>query len=235
MTVFPPRSVHFNGKSIYGIWRSFGDAKMKWISHATVLGMDHELCMPPEWEKNWQFSFLQCVALLAHYTPWPCVRLSVCVWYNVWVGVLSKQLNNLSWFLAWKLLLRPILHCVVRQNKGTSVSIFVPNCGLTCTKFRHSKRIVLLKKTCQQSSLWITPMTVNISALLDAHRIVYYTSLNSNLLTQLLWFVIQFAPTVCSSWQDFIWQWHSTSLCGQRIMLWYQILLFSLCVMLFSS
>jgi len=95
MTVFPPRSVHFSGKSIYGIWRSFGDAKMKWISHATVPGMDHELRMPPEWEKNWQFTFLQCVALLTRYTPWPCVRLSVCVWYNVWVGVLSKQLNNL--------------------------------------------------------------------------------------------------------------------------------------------
>ena len=55
---------------------------MKWIFHATVPGMDHELRllrMLPEWEKNWQFSFLQCVALLARNTPWPCVRLSVCV------------------------------------------------------------------------------------------------------------------------------------------------------------
>ena len=53
------------------------------------------------------------------------------------VGVLSKRMNESSWFLEQELpSTPPILHCVKRkfgylQNKGTSLwNFFVPNSGL---------------------------------------------------------------------------------------------------------
>jgi len=75
-----------------------------------------------------------------------CVCLSVCLSQ---VGVLSKGLNESSWF--WRGCFLPsILHCVKRkfgylQNKGTSLWNIVPNCGLRenfSSVYRSSKRVI---------------------------------------------------------------------------------------------
>ena len=42
-----------------------------------------------------------------------CLSVSVCVCLSQ-VGVLSKGMNGLIWFLAWRLF-RPVLHCVLRK------------------------------------------------------------------------------------------------------------------------
>ena len=48
---------------------------------------------------------------------WPCVHVCVCLSVRLsQVGVLSKGLNGLTWFLAWRLLsIRPVLYCVSRK------------------------------------------------------------------------------------------------------------------------
>jgi len=67
------------------------------------------------------------------------------------VGVLSKRLNESSWF--WRVsFLPPVLHCVKRkfgylQKKGSSLWNFVLNHGLR--KFRHGISIV---EACYQLS-----------------------------------------------------------------------------------
>ena len=68
------------------------------------------------------------------------------------VGVLSKRLNESSWFLACELpSTRPTLlkgNSVIPQNKGTSLSNFVLKSGLR--KFCHGISMV---ETCYQLSL----------------------------------------------------------------------------------
>jgi len=66
------------------------------------------------------------------YDPVSVCR-SVCV--SLSQGVLSKQMNESSWFLAWELLSTRLTHCVKRkfrylQNKDTFLWNFVPNLGL---------------------------------------------------------------------------------------------------------
>jgi len=78
--------------------------------------------------------------------------LSVCLFVcPLQVGVLSKRMNESSWFCRVSFL-PPVLHCVKRkfgylQNKGTSLWNFFLNSRLG--KFRHGISIVV---TCYQLS-----------------------------------------------------------------------------------
>jgi len=76
--------------------------------------------------------------------------VSVCVCLSQ-VGVLSKRMNESSWFLAWELQSTyPTLCCKeihYLQNKGTSLKNFPPNSGLR--KFRHGMSII---EACYQLS-----------------------------------------------------------------------------------
>jgi len=106
--------------------------------------------------------------------------------------------------------LPPILHCVIRKfgiskNKGTSLSIFIPNSGLR--KVRGGKLIVLSTKLVDGRVCW------RRSTRRGWTHIVYYTSVDRNPVTPLLWFaadsLYNLFLQLLSSWLDF--DWHSAS------------------------
>jgi len=83
-------------------------------------------------------SFYPRDAMLAQYWVWPCICLSVYMCLAQ-VGVVSKRLNESSWFLAWELpSICPTLYCTnIRVPPKIRIlpSKFVPNSGLR--KFHH--------------------------------------------------------------------------------------------------
>jgi len=99
------------------------------ISHRYIICMS-SLCRPLICLDH----FYPCYAILARVLAMAlCPSVCVCVCLAQ-VGVLSKRMNESSWFWHGSFL-PPVLHCVKRnlgisKNKGTSIWNFVPNSGL---------------------------------------------------------------------------------------------------------
>ena len=77
-----------------------------------------------------------------------CLSVCLCMCLPQ-VSVLSKQLNESRWFLAWELLIPHILHCIKKnsgifKNRDTPLWNFVPNSelGKFCSAYRSSKRVI---------------------------------------------------------------------------------------------
>jgi len=96
----------------------------------------------------------------------------------------------LSWFLAWRLP-STSLHCVIMQFGYVQKTRVLPSetlpPNLDIENFCH--RVDHVNKTRRLSSLFTTPAMVDVVA-------IYYTMVNRNPLSPLLWFVVQLVPTV---------------------------------------
>ena len=96
----------------------------------------------------------------------------------------------LSWFLAWRLP-STSLHCVIMQFGYVQKTRVLPSetlpPNLDIENFCH--RVDHVNKTRRLSSLFTTPAMVDVVA-------IYYTMVDRNPLSPLLWFVVQLVPTV---------------------------------------
>ena len=105
-----------------------------------------------------------------------------------WPCVLSKRLNESSWFSACELNSFHAPHSVIRKFGYLQKQGYFP-LSQTLRKFRNGKSIVLSTKTRGRSSLWITPTTVEMHCCWTM-LMVYYKSVDCNAVTPLLRFVV---------------------------------------------
>jgi len=163
--------------------------------------------------------------MLARYLVSSCLCLSKCssVTKN---GIISKQLDESSWFLAWSLPSHfhyPTLCCKdIKVSKKikvlSSVTLFQT---LDLQKFcREVDGFV--NKTLRRSSLLTTPTTVDASQAHGWAHEVYYTSVDRNTLTPLFRLMVDLLCNLFlqgySSWQHLDWQRVARSLCGAQLL-----------------